>query len=79
MVALHDHGAFFTWGKETTIATESEHPVLAEFKRTYYGNRSFGSELAKRGFVLIAIDMFYWGERRVLLPGDPPAWATGRR
>ena len=74
VVALHDHGAFFTWGKEKIIATESEHPVLAEFKRTYYGNRSFGSELAKRGFVVIAIDMFYWGERRMLLPSDPPAW-----
>ncbi len=74
VVALHDHGAFFTWGKEKIIATGSEHPALAEFKRTYYGDRSFGSELAKRGFVVIAIDMFYWGERRMQLPGDPPAW-----
>jgi len=74
IVALHDHGAFFTWGKEKIVAVENEHPALAEFKRTYYGNRSFASELAKRGFVVIAIDMFYWGERRMLLPNDPPAW-----
>jgi dienelactone hydrolase len=74
IVALHDHGAFFTWGKEKIIATGHEHPVLAEFKRTYYSGRSFGSELAKRGYVVIAIDMFYWGERRMLLAGDPPAW-----
>src|SRR5439155_6530289 len=27
--------------------------------------------LARRGYVVIAIDMFYWGERRMLLDGDP--------
>ena len=74
IVALHDHGAFFAWGKEKVIATEHEHPALTEFKRTAYSGRSYGSELAKRGYVVIAIDMFYWGERRMRLAGDPPAW-----
>lgn len=60
IVALHDHGAFFVWGKEKVIATEHEHPALTEFKRTSYSGRSYGSELAKRGYVVIAIDMFYW-------------------
>jgi len=74
IVALHDHGGFYVWGKEKIVAVENEHPSLAEFKRLYYGNRSYASELAKRGYVVIAIDMFYWGERRMLLPADPPAW-----
>ena len=74
IVALHDHGAFFAWGKEKIVATENEHPALTEFKRTAYSGRSYGSELAKRGYVVIAIDMIYWGERRMLLPNDPPAW-----
>lgn len=74
IVALHDHGAFFAWGKEKLVATEHEHPALTEFKRTAYSGRSWGSELAKRGYVVIAIDMFYWGERRMLLPQDPPVW-----
>jgi dienelactone hydrolase len=74
VVALHDHGAFFVWGKEKIVATEHEHPALTEFKRTAYSGRSYASELAKRGYVVIAIDMFYWGERRMLLPGDPPGW-----
>ncbi len=74
IVALHDHGAFFVWGKEKVIATEHEHPALTEFKRTAYSGRSYGSELAKRGYVVIAIDMFYWGERRMLFASDPPAW-----
>jgi hypothetical protein len=54
IVALHDHGAFFVWGKEKVIATEHEHPALTEFKRTAYSGRSYGSELAKRGYVVIA-------------------------
>ena len=74
VVALHDHGAFFAWGKEKVVATENEHPALTEFKRTAYSGRSYGGELAKRGYVVIAIDMIYWGERRMLLPKDPPAW-----
>jgi len=74
VVLLHDHGAFFVWGKEKVIATEDEHPSLTEFKRTAYSGRSVGTELVKRGYVVIAIDMFYWGERRMLLPGDPASW-----
>jgi len=74
IVALHDHGAFFAWGKEKVISTENEHPSLTEFKRTAYSGRSYGSELAKRGYVVMAIDMFYWGERRMRFAGDPPAW-----
>lgn len=76
IVALHDHGAFFVWGKEKVVATENEHPALTEFKRTAYSGRSYGSELAKRGYVVIAIDMFYWGERRMQFAADPPAWRS---
>jgi dienelactone hydrolase len=74
VVALHDHGGFYVWGKEKVIATDDENPVLTEFKKTCYAGRSFGTELAKRGYVVMAIDMFYWGERRMLLPGDPPVY-----
>lgn len=79
VVVLHDHGGFYVWGKEKVIATEDEHPSLTEFKRLYYANRSLGSELAKRGYVVICIDMFYWGERRMLLPDDPPQWYDRRQ
>jgi dienelactone hydrolase len=74
IVALHDHGAFFVWGKEKVIALPDEHPALTEFKRQSYAGRSYGSELARRGYVVMVIDMFYWGERRMHLAGDPPAW-----
>lgn len=74
VLLLHDHGAFFVWGKEKVIGLPDEHPALTAFKQTSYGGRSVGNELVKRGYVVMAIDMVYWGERRMLLPGDPPEW-----
>jgi dienelactone hydrolase len=76
IVALHDHGGFFVWGKEKIVATENEHPTLTEFKRSAYSGRSWASDLAARGYVVLAIDMFYWGERRLILAEDPDVWWT---
>jgi dienelactone hydrolase len=74
IVALHDHGGFYMWGKEKLVEREEEHPVLAGFKREYYAGASIASALARQGYVVIVIDMFYWGERRMLLDGDPADW-----
>src|SRR6266478_2446804 len=74
IVALHDHGGFYLWGKEKLVETENEHPVLTDFKRQYYGGRSLASELVRQGYVVLVIDMFYWGDRRMLLDDDPPDW-----
>jgi dienelactone hydrolase len=71
LVALHDHGAFYVWGKEKLVAIDNEHPSLREFKANLYGGRSIASDLVTRGYVVIVIDMFYWGERRLLLNTDP--------
>jgi dienelactone hydrolase len=74
VVALHDHGAMYFWGREKIVENDGEHAVLTDFKRQSYGGRSIASELARQGYVVIAIDMFYWGERRMLLDGDPADW-----
>jgi dienelactone hydrolase len=74
IVVLHDHGGFYMWGREKVVSTENEHPVLAQFKQQYYSGRSICNELVHQGYAVIAIDMFYWGERRYVLPGDPLAW-----
>jgi dienelactone hydrolase len=74
LVALHDHGGFYFWGKEKLIESENEHPVLAEFKKHYYGGVSIASALVRQGYVVIVIDMFYWGERRLILDEDPADW-----
>lgn len=74
VVALHDHGGMYLWGKEKITEVADEHPVLTDFKRQAYAGKSIASELARRGYVVIAIDMFYWGERRMLLEDDPADW-----
>ena len=74
IVALHDHGGFYFWGKEKLLETDGEHAVLRQFKTQYYGGNSIASELARQGYVVIVIDMFYWGERRMLLDDDPADW-----
>src|SRR5205823_8817440 len=40
VVALHDHGGFYFWGKEKLVENDDEHPVLTEFKRRYYAGQS---------------------------------------
>jgi dienelactone hydrolase len=74
VVALHDHGAFYFWGKEKLVETEDEHPVLTDYKKQGYAGNSIATTLARRGYVVLVIDMFYWGERRMLLDTDPPDW-----
>jgi dienelactone hydrolase len=74
IVALHDHGGFYLWGKEKLVEGDDEHPALTDFKRQYYAGKSIASELARAGYVVVVTDMFYWGERRMLLPDDPPDW-----
>jgi dienelactone hydrolase len=74
IVALHDHGGFYFWGKEKLVEVAGEHATLTEFKRRSYSGKSLASELTRRGYVVIAIDMFYWGERRMILDDDPADW-----
>ncbi len=79
VVALHDHGGFYFWGKEKLIENEDEHPVLADFKKQYYAGVSIASALVRQGYVVIVIDMFYWGERRMILDDDPADWRERSR
>lgn len=74
VVALHDHGAFYLWGKEKLVEQASEPASLTAFKKQYYEGVSTASELARQGYVVIVIDMFYWGERRMILDGDAADW-----
>jgi len=73
IVALHDHGGNYMWGKEKIVETHGEHSALKEWRKAY-GQRAIAGELAKQGYVVIVIDMFYWGERRLLLKDDAADW-----
>ena len=70
VVALHDHGGFYYWGKEKLVETGGEHPMLAAYRKEYYDGASFPAVLAQRGYAVIVIDMFYHGERRLILDED---------
>lgn len=74
IVALHDHGGFYLWGKEKIVETPGENPELAEFRKQYYGGRAIANELVRQGYLVVVIDMFYWGERRMQLDDDPADW-----
>jgi dienelactone hydrolase len=68
LVALHDHGGFFYFGKEKITTTiKDELKILSDFKRQYYGGRSWATELAQRGFAVLAMDVFMWGSRKIPL------------
>lgn len=67
VVALHDHGEFFFYGKEKITKIPAEPGILKAYKRHYYGGRSWTTELAKRGFAVLAVDTFLWGSRRIPL------------
>jgi dienelactone hydrolase len=79
MVALHCHGGFYVWGKEKLVETDREHPALTAYKQQLYHGRSIAAELARRGYVVIVIDAFYWGERRMVLDDDPDAYRDPSR
>ena len=70
VVALHDHGGFYYWGKEKLVETDGEHPMLAAYRKEYYDGQSFPATLAQRGYAVMVIDMFYHGERRLILDED---------
>ena len=67
VLLLHDHGAKFDIGKEKVIEPWNDKPEKIASARkwvdTCYGNRFFGDELAKRGYVCLATDMLNWSDR----------------
>jgi len=67
IIALHDHGAHFSIGKEKVVLPFNAPAGFAEdaqdWTSKYYAGRYIGDELAKRGYVVLAIDATYWGDR----------------
>ena len=64
LVAIHDHGGAYVWGHEKIISYPGENPALTEYRNTYYG-RPYAELLARKGYVVLVIDGFYFGERRL--------------
>jgi dienelactone hydrolase len=69
VIALHDHGGFYFFGKEKHTRTDNQPAILKEFIQGLYEGRTYADELAKRGFVVLCPDAFYFGSQKI----DPAA------
>ncbi len=67
LLALHDHGAHFTIGKEKVVRPfDVAEDVLVDAQQwveQYYGGNFIGDVLAERGYVVFATDALFWGDR----------------
>ena len=70
IVDLHSHGGMFIFGKEKVIDFGANHPAMVEYHKVNYAGRPTATELARRGYVVITIDAFPFGERRILMDED---------
>jgi dienelactone hydrolase len=75
VVALHDHGGFYYYGKEKLSADSTSPQILQQFIASSYGGRPFADELARRGYVVLCPDAFYFSSQR-LDPGQVAASFT---
>ncbi|MDR0982533.1 MAG: dienelactone hydrolase family protein [Culturomica sp.] len=67
VVLLHDHGAHFSIGKEKMIRPfDVDSAVMTDadkWAKQCYDDQYFGNYLAENGYVVLAIDALFWGER----------------
>ncbi len=63
IIALHDHGAMFYWGKDKSVEHKEWNPVLKKYVEGYYSGLPVASGLAARGYAVLVIDSLFFGER----------------
>ncbi len=73
IVDLHSHGGMFLFGKEKVIDFGTNHPAMVRYHMDNYEGRPTATELVQRGYAVITIDAFGFGERRILLEEDRAA------
>jgi dienelactone hydrolase len=71
VLALHDHSGYKYFGKEKITTLPSEHETLRELKDRTYEGCSWASRLAKRGYAVLAHDVFLWGSRKMIAEEVP--------
>lgn len=67
IVLLHDHGAHFSIGKEKMVRPFHVAPEVMEdadqWASQCYDGQYVGDYLARHGYVVLAVDALFWGER----------------
>jgi dienelactone hydrolase len=70
IVDLHSHGGMFLFGKEKVIDFGKNHDVMTGYHDRNYNGQPTATALVRRGYVVIVIDAFMFGERRVMMDAD---------
>jgi dienelactone hydrolase len=70
IVDLHSHGGMFLFGKEKVIDLGDNHPAMTSYHKQNYDGRPTATALVRRGYVVMTIDAFFFGERRLLMDAD---------
>ena len=65
VIALHDHGGFYFFGKEKHTLTDNPPEPLKRHIDRSYGGRQYADELVRHGFVVLCPDAFYFGSQRI--------------
>src|SRR5437588_1687881 len=69
----------FLFGKEKVVDLGDNHPVMTGYHEQNYDCQPTATALVRRGYVVITIDAFMFGERRTMLDADLKAgWDRSR-
>lgn len=72
ILAFHDHAGNKYFGcRKITRTSDSQHPLMDEHLKRYYGNIAWANELAKRGYVVLVSDAFAFASRRIMFQDVP--------
>jgi hypothetical protein len=71
VLALHCHGGNKFGGADRLVELPAEHPSAALARADLYEGRAIATDLARRGFAVLAHNSFAWGSRRFDLAAPP--------
>jgi dienelactone hydrolase len=78
IVDLHSHGGMYVFGKEKVVDLGKNHPAMTAYHQQNYDGRPTATALVRRGYVVITIDAFGFGDRRVVLDADRKKYGADR-
>lgn len=79
VLLLHDHGSKFDIGKEKLIqpwGDPNREQIAQTWADKYFSGRFIGDELAKRGYLVLAVDALGWGDRGTITYSEQQALAS---
>lgn len=74
VLALHCHGGNKFGGADRLVELPANHPSAAAARAGLYDGRALATDIARRGFAVLAHDSFAWGSRKFDL--SIPPWRT---